>query len=85
MTILSDGQWRLIENAYRTTGEPLAAMAERFGISPSTIHNRRAKFGWLPRRAGAIKASADATAEGLSDHEALIARFRRLILSLIHI
>lgn len=79
MTVLSDGQWRLIESAYCSTSEPLAVIAERFGICPATINNRRAKFGWPPRRAGAIKVRPDITVEGLSDHEALIARFYRLI------
>jgi transposase-like protein len=79
MTVLSDGQWRLIESAYLNSTETIASISERFGISPATIHSRRIKYGWAPRRAGAIKKAAEPTAAGLSDKAALIARFYRLI------
>ena len=79
MTVLSDGQWRLIENAYSNTTEPLAFIAERFGISAATINNRRRKYGWSPRRAGAIKPSSAPTLGAVSDKAAVIARFYRLI------
>ena len=79
VTTLSDGQWRLIESAYVTSTETLESIATRFGIAPATISNRRSKFGWPPRRAGAIRKEAEPTAVGLSDKAATIARFYRLI------
>ena len=79
MTVLSDGQWRLLENAYSNTTEPIAVIAGRFGVSAGTVSNRRSKFGWPPRRAGAIKESPKAAIEAMSDQAAVIARFYRLI------
>ena len=79
MTVLSDGQWRLLENAYSNTTEPIAVIAERFGVSASTVNNRRAKYGWPPRRAGAIKESPHVAADVMSDQAAVVARFYRLI------
>ena len=80
MTILSDAHWRLIERAYCNTTETIAAIAARHEISPATISYRRMKFGWPPRRAGAITRQTKAPEnESPLDDAALVARFYALI------
>ena len=79
MTVLSDGQWRLLESAYSHTTETIAVIAERFGVSPGTVSNRRKKYGWPPRRAGRVKESMEPTVEAVSDQATVIERFYRLI------
>ncbi len=79
MTVLSDAHWRLIERAYCNTTETIAAIAARYDISPATISYRRMKFGWPPRRAGAITRMSPAANESPLDDAALIVRFYALI------
>ena len=79
MAVLTDAQWRLVEDAYRTTTEPMVVIAKRFGVSPSAVSHRRTKFGWPPRRPGAIKRQPTQARDRLSDKAAIVARFYRLI------
>lgn len=79
MTVLTDAQWRLVEDAYRTTTEPIAVIAKRYSISAGAVSHRRTKFGWPPRRAGAIKKQAKPVPKRLSDKAAIVARIYRLI------
>ena len=79
MATLSDGDWRLIERAYCHSTEPIEAIAERFGICPATISNRRTRCGWPPRRPGAITRPRVTAGDRRSTHDALVVRFYALI------
>lgn len=46
MTTLSDGDWRRVEQAYRDNTETVEAIAQRFGVSASTIRRRRKLENW---------------------------------------
>lgn len=59
MTTLSDGDWQRVEQAYRETREPVAQIARRFAVSPSTIQRRRRLENWPPR--GEVAADDTAT------------------------
>ncbi len=45
MKIVSDQDWEIIKTLY-CAGEGAAALAERYGIQPSTIHSRASKLRW---------------------------------------
>lgn len=69
----------MLERAYCHTTVNVLDIAARFGICVSTIYNRRARFGWPPRRAGAIKRTSLQNQESRIDEGDLIERFFVLI------
>ncbi len=79
MARLSDSKWRMVERAYCHTTDNVLDIAARFGVCVSTIYNRRAKFGWPPRRAGAITRTSPHTDATRIDEGDLIERFFVLI------
>ena len=79
MARLSDCEWRLVERAYCDATDSVTDIAARFGIRPSTIYSRRDKFGWPPRRAGAITQTSPHNRETRIDEGDLIERFLALI------
>ena len=79
MTILNDDEWRQVEHAYLNTAETIVTIAQRFGVAPVTIRNRRKQMGWRPRRPRAIKNLHSNGTEKAAIKAALVARFYRLL------